>query len=428
MKQLLLLLCCSIAMSVSAQELSNDLLKDMTPRNIGPGGMSGRVTSIDVVHSNTDVMYVGTASGGLWKSNSGGITWKPIFDNEKTASIGAVAIQQSNPSVIWVGTGEGNPRNSLNGGFGVYKSLNGGKTWMAMGLENTRHIHKIIIDPTNPDIIYVGAIGSPWGIHPERGVFKTTDGGKTWDKSLFQNNKTGVADMVMDPTNPNKLMVAMWEHKRDPWFFKSGGEGSGLFITHDGGDTWEERTDADGLPKGELGRIGLSIAPNKPNIVYALVEAKKNALYKSEDGGFKWKKINDKSDIGNRPFYYSDIFVDPENENRVYSVFTYVNVSEDGGKNFEQLMPAYGVDNGVHPDHHAWWIHPTDGSFMIDGNDGGMNITHDGGKTWRFVGNLPVAQFYHINVDNEFPYNVYGGMQDNGSWRGPAYVWKAQGI
>lgn len=247
--------------------------------------MSGRVTSIDVVHNNTDVMYVGTASGGLWKSNSGGITWKPIFDNEKTASIGAVAIQQSNPSVIWVGTGEGNPRNSLNGGFGVYKSLNGGKTWMAMGLENTRHIHKIIIDPTNPDIIYIGAIGSPWGIHPERGVFKTTDGGKTWDKILFQNNKTGAADMVMDPTNPNKLMVAMWEHKRDPWFFKSGGEGSGLFITHDGGDTWEERTDADGLPKGELGRIGLSISPNKPNIVYALVEAKKNALYKSEDGG-----------------------------------------------------------------------------------------------------------------------------------------------
>ena len=428
MKHFFFLLCCSIAMSISAQQLSNDLLKDMKPRNIGPGGMSGRVTSIDVVNSNTDIMYVGTASGGLWKSNSGGIRWSPIFDNEKTASIGAVAIQQSNPSVLWVGTGEGNPRNSLNGGFGVYKSLDGGKTWKAMGLENTRHIHKIIIDPLNPDVVYVGAIGSPWGIHPERGLFKTTDGGKTWKKILFQNNKTGVADMVMDPSNPNKLMVAMWEHKRDPWFFKSGGEGSGLFITHDSGDSWEERTDVDGLPKGELGRIGLSIAPNKPNIVYALVEAKKNALYKSEDGGFKWKKINDKDDIGNRPFYYSDIFVDPENENRVYSVFTYVNVSEDGGKNFTQLMPAYGVDNGVHPDHHAWWIHPTDGNFMIDGNDGGMNITHDGGKSWRFVGNLPVAQFYHINVDNEFPYNVYGGMQDNGSWRGPAYVWKAQGI
>ncbi len=428
MKNTFFLIFLAISASLSAQQLTNDILKDLKPRNIGPGGMSGRVTSIDVVTNDPDVMYVGTASGGLWKSTSGGIKWAPIFDNEKTASIGAVAIQQSNPSVVWVGTGEGNPRNSLNGGYGVYKSLDGGKNWIAMGLEKTRHIHKILIDPTNPDVVYVGAIGSPWGVHPERGVFKTTDGGKTWKKILFQNDKTGVADMVMDPTNPNKIIVAMWEHKRDPWFFKSGGEGSGLFITHNGGESWEERTDADGLPKGELGRIGLAIAPNKPNIVYALVEAKKNALYKSEDGGFNWKKINDKEDIGNRPFYYSDIFVDPQNENRVYSVFTYVNVSEDGGKNFKELMPAYGVDNGVHPDHHAWWIHPNDGSFMIDGNDGGMNITHDGGTTWRFVGNLPVAQFYHINVDNEFPYNVYGGMQDNGSWRGPAYVWKDQGI
>ena len=428
MKRIFSLMLLCISTSLFAQQFSMDILKDMKPRNIGPGGMSGRVTAIDVVTNDPDVMYVGTASGGLWKSTSGGIKWDPIFDKEATASIGAIAIQQSNPSVIWVGTGEGNPRNSLNGGFGIYRSLDGGKNWKLMGLENTRHIHRVIIDPTNPNTIYVGAIGSPWGEHPERGVFKTTDGGKTWNKILFANNKTGVGDMVMDPTNPNKLIVAMWEHKRDPWFFKSGGPGSGIFITHDGGVTWEKRTDADGLPKGELGRIGLAIAANKPNIVYALIEAKKNALYKSIDGGFTFKKLNDKEDIGNRPFYYSDIFVDPQNENRVFSVFTYVNVSEDGGKNFEQLMPAYGVDNGVHPDHHAWWIHPSDGSFMIDGNDGGMNITRDGGKTWRFVGNLPVAQFYHINVDNEFPYNVYGGMQDNGSWRGPAYVWRSQGI
>lgn len=417
-----------IASSLFAQKLDMDLLKDMQPRNIGPGGMSGRVTAIDVVTSNPDIIYVGTASGGLWKTTGGGIKWEPIFDDQPTASIGAVAVQQSNPSVLWVGTGEGNPRNSLNGGYGVYKSLDGGRTWQSMGLEKTRHIHRIIIDPTNPNIVYVGAIGSPWGIHPERGVFKTTDGGKTWNKILYTNDKSGVADMVMDPTNPNKLIVAMWEHKRDPWFFKSGGEGSGLYITHNGGETWEQRTDADGLPKGELGRIGIAIAKNKPNIVYALIEAKKNALYKSEDGGFTWKKINDKDDIGNRPFYYSEIYVDPQNENRIYSVFTYVNVSEDGGKNFEQLMPAYGVDNGIHPDHHAWWIHPLNGNFMIDGNDGGLNITKDGGKTWRFIGNLPVAQFYHIAVDNEYPYNVYGGMQDNGSWRGPAYVWKSQGI
>ena len=427
-RSLLSLLMLFASFFATAQEFKMDLVQDLKPRNIGPGGMSGRVTSIDVVNDNPDIMYVGTASGGLWKSTSGGIKWDPIFDKEVTASIGAVAIQQNNPSVIWVGTGEGNPRNSLNGGYGVFKSLDGGKTWKSMGLENTRHIHRIKIDPMNPNTVYVGAIGSPWGEHPERGVFKTTDGGETWEKVLFVNNKTGVADLIMDPTNPNKLIAAMWEHKREPWFFNSGGSGSGLYMTHDGGKNWKKLTEEDGLPKGDLGRIGVAIAPGKPNVVYALVEAKKNALYKSEDGGFKWKKINDKGDIGNRPFYYSEIYVDPENENRVFSVFTYVNVSQDGGKNFEELMPAYGVDNGVHPDHHAFWIHPDNGQFMMDGNDGGLNISKDGGKTWRFVGNLPVAQFYHIATDNEYPYNVYGGMQDNGSWRGPAYVWKAQGI
>lgn len=428
MNKLSLWLLFLVATPLFSQEFSMDLLKNMHPRNIGPGGMSGRVTAIDVVHANPDIMYVGTASGGLWKSTSGGIKWQPVFEKEVTASIGAVAIQQSNPSVIWVGTGEGNPRNSLNGGYGIYRSLDGGKNWTLMGLEKTRHIHRVIIDPTNPNTVYAAAIGSPWGEHPERGIFKTTDGGKTWNKILYVNKKTGAADLIIDPTNPNKLIAAMWEHKRDPWFFNSGGEGSGLHITHDGGVNWKKVTDEDGFPKGNLGRIGVAIAANKPNVIYALVEAKKNALYKSEDGGFKWKKINDKSDIGNRPFYYSEIYVDPQNENRVYSVFTYVNVSQDGGKNFSQLMPAYGTSNGVHPDHHAWWIHPKNGNFMIDGNDGGLNITKDGGKTWRFIGNLPVAQFYHINIDNETPYNVYGGMQDNGSWKGPAYVWRSQGI
>ena len=320
MKKSILYFVLLITASITAQDFDVELLRDLKPRNIGPAGMSGRVTSIDVVHSNPDVMFVGTASGGLWKSTSGGIKWEPVFDNEVTGSIGAVAIQQSNPSVIWVGTGEGNPRNSLNGGYGIYKSLDGGKTWKSMGLEKTRHIHRVIIDPTDPDVVYVGAIGSPWGEHPERGVFKTTDGGETWEKVLFVNNKTGVADLVMDPKNPNKLIAAMWEHKREPWFFKSGGEGSGLHITHDGGKTWKQITAEDGLPKGDLGRIGVAIARNKPNIIYALVEAKKNALYKSSDGGFKWEKINDKSDIGNRPFYYSEIYVDPQNENRVYSV------------------------------------------------------------------------------------------------------------
>ncbi|MEQ9231461.1 MAG: hypothetical protein RIF46_12330, partial [Cyclobacteriaceae bacterium] len=292
----------------------------------------------------------------------------------------------------------------------------------------TRHSHRIIIHPDDPNTVYVGAIGSPWGEHEERGVYKTTDGGKTWNRILFNNIRTGVAEMVMDPSNPNKLIVAMWEHKRDPWFFKSGGPGSGIYVTFDGGETWEQRTDEDGLPKGELGRIGLAISQSRPNVIYALVESKKNALYRSDDGGFKWKKINDGNDIGNRPFYYAEIYVDPINENRVYSIFTYVNVSVDGGKSFSPLMPAYGVSNGIHPDHHAWYIHPTNPDFMLDGNDGGLNITRDRGETWQFVDNLPVGQFYHINVDNEIPYNVYGGMQDNGSWAGPAYVWKAQGI
>ena len=429
-----LLLAFLLSFITNAQQLDLEKLKNLKPRSIGPAGMSGRVTAIDVVIDDPSIIYVGTASGGLWKSESGGVAWKPIFDKQDVASIGAVAIQQSNPDVIWAGTGEGNPRNSLTGGYGLYKSLDAGKTWKLVGLEKTRNIHRIIIDKDNPNTVYVGAIGSPWGDHPERGVFKTTDGGKTWTKSLFVNNKTGAADLVVDPSNPNKLIAAMWEHSRKPWTFNSGGEGSGIYITYDGGDNWKKLTNEDGLPKGNLGRIGLSIAPSNPKIVYALIEAKKNALYRSEDGGFSWKMINDKSSgrgsggIGNRPFYYSDIHVDPLNENRIYSVFTYINVSEDGGKSFKQLMPAYGTSVGVHPDHHAWWIHPTNPNFMIDGNDGGLNITHDRGKTWRFVENLPVAQFYHISVDNEFPYNVYGGMQDNGSWIGPAYVLKSQGI
>ncbi|WP_194852393.1 WD40/YVTN/BNR-like repeat-containing protein [Nonlabens antarcticus] len=428
MKKITLLLLLFLPLAALSQKLDLDLVKEMKPRNIGPGGMSGRVTGIDVVESDPNIMYAGTASGGLWKSVSGGTVWEPIFDDQFTASIGAVAVQQSNPSVVWVGTGEGNPRNSLNGGYGIFKSLDGGKSWKSMGLEKTRHIHRVIIDPTNPDVVYAAAIGSPWGEHPERGVFKTIDGGKTWNKILYTNDKSGAADLIMDASNPNKLIAAMWEHKRDPWFFKSGGEGSGLYITHDGGDNWKKIGEEEGLPKGELGRIGVAIAPSNPNTVYALVEAKKNALYKSTDGGFNWKMINDKSDIGNRPFYYSEIYVDPGNENRVYSVFTYVNVSDDGGRNFDQLMNAYGANNGIHPDHHAFYIHPQDGNFIIDGNDGGLNISQDRGKTWRFIGNIPVAQFYHINVDMETPYNVYGGMQDNGSWRGPAYVWRDQGI
>ena len=411
-----------------AQKVPVELMKSMKARSIGPAGMSGRVTALDGISGANGVIYVGTGSGGLWRSESGGIDWEPVFDKEKVMSIGAVAIQQNNPSVVWVGTGEGNPRNSLNGGYGLYRTLDGGRSWQLMGLEETRHIHRIVIDPDDPETVYVGAIGSPWGEHPERGVYRTTDGGRTWEHILKVNNTTGVADLVMDPSNPNKLFAAMWEHRRRPWTFNSGGPGSGLYVTLDGGDTWKKLSSDDGLPSGDLGRIGLAVAASNPKRVYALIESSKNALYRSDDGGFTWNKINDKSEIGNRPFYYSDLFVDPSNENRLYSLFTYVNVSDDGGRSFNQLMPAYGTTRGVHPDHHAWWIDPTNPDFMINGNDGGLNITRDRGRTWRFVENLPLAQFYHINVDNEYPYNVYGGMQDNGSWAGPAYVWRSQGI
>ena len=242
MKKGILLLFIFSIQFLTAQKVDPKWMQGIAPRNIGPGGMSGRVTAIDVVHKNSEVMYVGTASGGVWKSTSGGIDWTPIFNDQVTASIGAIAIQQSNPDVVWVGTGEGNPRNSLNGGYGIYRSLDAGKTWTSMGLENTRHIHRIIVDPTDPKTLYVAAIGSPWGEHPERGIFKTTDGGESWEKILYVNDKTGAADLVMDPTNPNKLVAAMWEHKRDPWFFKSGGAGSGLYITVDGGKNWSKKT------------------------------------------------------------------------------------------------------------------------------------------------------------------------------------------
>jgi photosystem II stability/assembly factor-like uncharacterized protein len=421
-------ICMMLLISVAsiAQKLDMEKLKGMKPRSIGPAAMSGRITAVDVVASNPDIMYVGAASGGVWKTVSGGITWEPVFDKETTLSIGAIAVQQDNPSVVWVGTGEGNPRNSLNGGDGIYKSLDAGKTWKKVGLEKTRHIHRVIIDPKNPNTVYVGAIGSPWGEHPERGVFKTIDGGVTWEKILFVDNKTGCGELVMDPSNPNKLIANMWEHRRLPWTFKSGGPGSGMHITYDGGKTWTKKTDKDGLPEGDLGRMGIAIARSKPEIIYALIESKKNALYKSTDGGSKWEKVTEitgQNNVSSRPFYFWEIYVDPKNENRIYSLHTFISRSEDGGKSFQQI-----VGWKVHLDHHAWWIHPENPEFIVDGNDGGFNISRDGGATWHFIDNIPVGQFYHVNVDMNHPYNVYGGMQDNGSWSGPAYVWRRSGI
>lgn len=413
----------SITNLINAQTLDIDKLHGLKARSIGPAGMSGRVTSIDVVLKGPPIIYIGTASGGLWRSKGSGVDWEPLFDDQPVASIGAVAIDQNIPDVIWVGTGEGNPRNSQTSGNGVYKSLDAGKTWTHLGLENTRNIHRIIVHPQNSDVAYVAAQGSAWGESKDRGIYKTTDGGKSWEKILFVNEKTGAADLVIDPSNPNKLITAMWEYRRWPWFFKSGGAGSGLYITIDGGKTWTKRTSDDGLPEGELGRMGLAISNSSPNIIYALIESKKNALYRSDDGGFTWNKIND-ANVGNRPFYYADIYVDPKNENRIYDIATYVRVSEDGGRTFKNMSSL----SKIHVDHHAWWIHPENPNFIVDGNDGGLAISYDKGKSWKFVDNLPLGQFYHINVDMEFPYNVYGGLQDNGSWKGPSSVWKSGGI
>ena len=394
----------------------DQVMEKMEPRNIGPAGMSGRVTCIAVHPDRPTTIYAGAASGGLWVSENNGQTWSPIFENEAVASVGAIAIDPKHPDIIYVGTGEGNPRNSQTSGYGLYKSYDGGAHWELLGLEETRTIHRIIINPENTDEVYVGATGVAWGEGP-RGVFKSTDGGKTWDKSLYIDAKTGAGDLVMDPSNPKKLIAAMWEYRRWPWFFKSGGPSSGMYITHDGGENWKKMTDKEGLPKGDLGRMGLAISPSNPNKVYALIETgKKNGLYASSNGGAKWYKVSEDEKTGNRPFYYADIRVDPQNEDRIYSLWTYVTRSDDGGKSWKTITPY----STVHPDHHAMWIDPVNPSHVIEGNDGGMNISYDFGETWHFVENLPLAQFYHINVDDQLPYNVYGGMQDNGSWKGPA--------
>ena len=270
-----MVLAATMASSTAHAQVSPDLLSAMTARSIGPAGMSGRIAAIDALVSDPNVVYVGAATGGLWKSVNGGQTWRPIFDDQRVSGIGAVAVSQSHPDIVWVGTGEGNPRNSAGVGAGVYRSLDGGKTWSFLGLEKSERIHRIVLHPTDPNIAYVGAMGPAWSDGDERGVFKTTDGGRSWDRVLFVNESTGISDLVMDPENPAKLIAGMWQFRRSPWFFESGGAGSGLYITYDGGDTWRRLTAADGLPEGELGRIGLSIYPGDPRIVYALVEAER---------------------------------------------------------------------------------------------------------------------------------------------------------
>ena len=399
-------------------------LSGMQARSIGPAGMSGRISEIEVDSRDSNTIYIGAAAGGVWKSTNGAITWTPIFDDQPVASIGAIAIAPSNSDVVWVGTGEGNPRNSVSVGNGVYRSIDGGRNWKHLGLDGSEKIHRILVHPRNPDVAYVAALGPTWNGSSERGVFKTSNGGEDWAKVLYVNSTTGAADLVMDPQNPEKLIAAMWEHKRWPWFFESGGPGSGIYVTFDGGRNWTRRGVEDGLPEGNLGRTGLAIAPSRPNVVYALVEAEKSALLRSDDGGFSFAVINDSANVNPRPFYYADIYVDPSNENRLYSLHGSLNRSEDAGRTSTSLVESARI----HGDYQGLWIDPADSDHLLASNDGGLALTRDGGKTWRFIENLPLAQFYHVNVDMETPYNVYGGLQDNGSWRGPSSIWKQRGI
>lgn len=423
----LIFVLCSLFLVTQEQPADNadsSYFSGLKVRSIGPAGMSGRISCVDVVVDNPKIIYVGAATGGIWKSINGGVTWEPIFDHQTTSSIGDLTIDPTNSEVVWVGTGEANPRNSAGVGRGVFKTLNGGESWEFLGLEKTEKISRLLLNPNDPDVAFVAALGTTWGENPERGVFKSVDGGTTWKKVLYFDEKTGAADLAMDPSNPNRLLAAMWEHRRWPWFFNSGGPGSGLYLSIDGGETWKKLTPKQGLPKGNLGRIGIAFSRSRPSIVYALVEAEQSALCRSEDGGATWTVVNDKPGVSPRPFYYADIRVNPEQENTVYRLSSPLDISIDGGKTFKRLMDFFAI----HGDFHELWIHPNDGDFMVVGGDGGIGISTDAGKHWNFVQNLPLGQYYHISVDLENPYNIYGGLQDNGSWQGPSRVLQGMAI
>jgi photosystem II stability/assembly factor-like uncharacterized protein len=421
----------TIGASTASAALDPDLLAGMRARNIGPAGMSGRISAIASVASDPKTIVIGAASGGVWRSDNGGLSWTPLFDDQPVNSIGAVAINQRYPDVIWVGTGEGATRNSTSIGDGMYRSTDGGRSWTRAGLEGTERINRIALHPTDPDVAYVSALGPLWNDGGQRGVYKTTDGGKSWTRVLAgPNERTGATDVKMDPRNPDKLFASLWEFRRWPYRFESGGPGSGLYYSIDGGDSWTQLTVEDGLPEGDLGRSVFAVAPSDPQRVYALIEAGDSALIRSDNGGRDWITVNDEVNITIRPFYYMLLDVDPRDPDTVYNVESRVRRSIDGGRNFEYIsaIDCCSPGTSIHIDTHAWWINPSDPEHMISGNDGGIAITRDGGDTWRFVENLPLAQFYHVAADDAHPYHVFGGLQDNGSWRGFAETFDVGGL
>jgi photosystem II stability/assembly factor-like uncharacterized protein len=405
------------------QALDPSLLAGLKARSIGPATTSGRIGAVCGVSGDAKIVWVGAASGGVWKSTDGGVRFEPVFDEQDCTSIGAIAIDARSPDVVWVGTGEGNPRNSASVGRGLYRTRDGGRTWQKLGLELTEHIHRILLHPTNPDVAFVAALGTTWADSEHRGLYRTQDGGKTWAKVLSSDAKSGCCDVVMDPRNPDKLFASLWDHRREPHTFRSGGPGSGLYRSLDGGTTWQKLGEQDGLPGGDYGRQGLAIAASDPRVVYALIECNKNALYRSDDGGFRWQMVNNNDNVAPRPFYFCDIQVDPRDSNRVYNLGMIVELSTDGGRSFRPVASWV-----THPDNHSLWIDPQDPDRVLLGNDGGVYQSHDRGETWTFCANLPLAQFYHVAADLDVPYHVYGGLQDNGSWRGPSTVWENGGI
>lgn len=399
----------------SAQtKLSSSTFGAIEARSIGPAVMGGRITAIEGVNSSPKTLYIGTAGGGVWKTNTAGFTFEPVFE-KYPQSIGCIAIDQNKPETIWVGTGESNMRNSVAVGQGLYKTTDAGRNWTRVGLENSEHISKIILHPKDANTLYVAVPGKLWSDSPDRGLYKTTDGGKTWEKILYTDEKTGCADILMDPRNPDVLLASMWQFRRTPYSFTSGGPGSALYKSTDGGKNWRKITN--GLPGGEFGRIALALAPSAPDNVLAIVESENTSLLISADGGESWKYQSANSNVTARPFYFSTLVVDPNNPKRVYRPAFSMSISNDGGYSFSDASNAGGW---VHSDHHALWINPNNTQHMYLGTDGGVYMSLDQGLTWTHLNTLPVSQFYHVQIDEQSPYNVYGGLQDNGSWRGPS--------
>jgi photosystem II stability/assembly factor-like uncharacterized protein len=391
------------------------MIANLPARNLGPTTMGGRINAIAVYEKEPRIFYIGTASGGLWKTDNGGITTSPVFFKEATVAIGAVAVGPNNPNLVYVGTGEHPSRNSTSWGDGIYKSTDGGKTWSNVGLKECRHFSHIIVDPRNENVVYAAGMGDLWGYNQDRGIYKSTDGGKTWAKILYVSEKTGFADMVMDPKNPNTILVSAWDKLRKAYDWTSGGPGSGIYKTTNGGKSWKKVTK--GLPqKGFFGRIGLDYFRSNPKVVVASIEHRDgdsragSGFYRSEDGGESWKFM---SSTNPRPFYFSNPKQDPLDVNRVYMAAVNMHVSDDKGERF-RVMPT-----SVHVDHHAMWINPTDSNHIIIGQDGGIAQTRDRGMRWEHVNSMPIGQFYAVSFDFRKPYWVFGGLQDNGSWASP---------